>query len=160
MPHDPHAERLVLSGAMRDGDRVFAAAADAGLVAADFYDYAHRLVYATAFDLWNGFRPCDPASVYRVMRRRGDACELGLRPALWLADVYDEPPWPAAMPEARDYPACGMAAAAPVEAIDDVIRHSQMRDVIHAALAAIAEARDGHMSPRPRLKVFREAVAV
>jgi replicative DNA helicase len=91
LPHDARAERIALSGIIREpglNRRAFAV-----LRAEDFYYYSHRLIYAAVYDLWVDFaREVSLAAVYGELRARGQLAELGVNPALYLADLFDADP--------------------------------------------------------------------
>ncbi len=88
LPHDARAERIALSGIIREphaNRRAFAL-----LRATDFHEYPHRLVYAAVYDLWVDFaREVSLPAVYEELRARGQLVELGRGnlTALWLADL-------------------------------------------------------------------------
>lgn len=119
MPHDEQAERVLLAGLMRERELVLRACEYSGVVVGDLYFHAHQLVWGAIWEGANG-----AAEVYRGLWLDGVLLELGLRPALWLADVLDEDPT-----GAWCYTAC--------RTIKDT---SRRRDVIHKAREAIRDA--------------------
>lgn len=90
LPHDAHAERVVLSGLLREPS--LNAAVFGVLAAGDFYLFAHALVFDAALSLWAAFEAGGPAGVYAELRARGQLAELGGRPGLWLAETYEVDP--------------------------------------------------------------------
>ncbi len=90
LPHDPHAERVFLSGLLREAD---ANAVAFTLVAADdIYVWRHRLVYGAALELFNSFRPVTVADVYRRLWQRGQLRDLGHDAAVWLWVLHETDP--------------------------------------------------------------------
>jgi replicative DNA helicase len=91
LPHDARAERIALSGLLREpglNRRAFAL-----LAPADFHEYPHRILYAAVYDLWVDFaREVSLPAVYEELRARGQLAELGINPALYLADLFDADP--------------------------------------------------------------------
>ncbi len=144
MPHDTAAERVLLCGAMREPDAVFPVLHAMEFDAGAFYCHHHALVYRALWCDWNHFRRVGPYTLFVRLSRTGELADLGLRPAAWLCELWAE-----------------LATAdEAVEAGEVVLWMSDRRDAIHLANESLRAARDGHMSPRPRLRVFREAVAV
>ena len=97
-PHDELAERRLLAGLMRCPELVCPACLDAGASGESLYFHSHQIVWAAAWDLVG--RGCDtgPADVFDAVRAAGLLGELGGangwagRPALWLAELWDEDP--------------------------------------------------------------------
>lgn len=128
LPHDDHAERVVLSGILREPHPNRRAFGELGVD--DFYAYAHRLVYDAALSLWQAFEPVGLVEVYEELRRRGVLADLGPNPAAWLADVYETDP------TGFD---CLHAAA-------ELKRYSLRRSVVLRATEMMVDARTGRLS--------------
>lgn len=90
LPHNVHAERVLLSGLLREPE--LNEEAFTTVTVADLYVYSHRLVFGSAFDLWSAFRPVELAEIYYRLRLTGHLGELGLEPAVWLWDLFETDP--------------------------------------------------------------------
>ncbi|WP_439631404.1 DnaB-like helicase N-terminal domain-containing protein [Gemmata sp.] len=150
-PHSTRAERVLLAGVLKDADEVVPAVARLGFAPDDLFHHAHRLVYATAVDLWNRNRGCGPADVLLDLRRRDEAADLGPQPALWLADVTLTPPWFGGIErwwaDGYEVPGVSLFTAAPVAAARLVAWLAKRRAAIHAANEILRDAMDGVIGP-------------
>jgi replicative DNA helicase len=122
-PHNPAAERAVLSAALAGpavADEVFEAVAEA-----DFYLDAHRKLYAAFRRLHDAGRPIDLACLFEELKAAGHLADIG--GATYLGDLHGLDPTGASL-----YHHAAI-----------VREHAVRRAVIHAAAAAIRDAQDG-----------------
>lgn len=89
---DRPAERLVLCGALKAPDLTLAPLIERGVTAEAFGVHCHRLVWTAVVDLLTSWCDVDLVSVYDLMRWRKQLPELGPRPGLWFAEVWEEDP--------------------------------------------------------------------
>ena len=137
---DPHAERVVLCGLLKEHELVLPRLLDLGLTADDFAVHVHGLVYGACLDLAaTGDGVVGPHSLYLVLTARRQWAELGPDPFEWVAGVWDCDPTGAwAVPSARR-----------------VVWLSTLRRAVYAARELERDAADGVLTPHdPRLAVM------
>lgn len=131
------AERVVLSGAMKEPELVIPRLGELGLTESAFGEYVHGLVWRACVGLYDEGRNGGPYSVWFWLAIRGELVELGPHPADWIACVWDEDP----------------TGAWAVSAAIDVLRAAVRREAAHRALEVYRDAMAGS-----RETVFYERV--
>jgi replicative DNA helicase len=86
------AERSLLACVLRDADAALDEVLRVLDGAADFYHAAHGLLFGTCLHMQAARTPVTVATVYQELLRRGQAAELGPRPAAWLAELLELAP--------------------------------------------------------------------
>lgn len=146
---DPHAERCVLCGLMREGKIVRAGLIERGFTKADLYQGMHQDCYDVQMYLLNGSGTAGPADVFSELtnrKRHGDATLFGygtsLGVAVFLADVWTCSPWLVDMQAWADpcAPPPGIFAWVALAAADKVIHLAARRRAIYAAQELIRDS--------------------
>jgi len=137
LPHDSFAERIFLSGILREPE--LNVLAFTRVAVADLYCHPHRLVYGAAMELWGAFCTVTVADVYRRLWLRGQIADLGHMPAVWLWDLHE------ADPSGYD---C-LAAA------ETVLHLSRWRRALVAQRALLGELERGRVAPEELQEMIR-----
>lgn len=138
LPHNEHAERVMLAGLLREP---LANASVFDLVsAADLYVYAHQLVYAACRELFFALEDVTPANVYAALRVKRQLDELPTpRPAVYLWELHE----------------CDPTGASCRHAAEQVMVLSLRRQVIGRAREMAAQARRGNLTPGECMELLR-----
>jgi replicative DNA helicase len=129
---DEWAERIVLSGAMKEPDEVFPVCRRALMGTTDFYHSHHQVCFAALWSMWNANQEVGPFSLYWHLRKSGRLDDLGKRPERWIAEVWQVDP--------TGWWACAWAVV-------KVKELSVRRAIIYQAAELIRDARDGVREP-------------
>lgn len=161
--NDEAAERTVLRGCMMFADETFPRLDAIGFKVDDFAYHHHAVVFTELNEMWVAFEKIDLVTTYDRLRRpivfgkkvTRITDELGVCPALWLADTWDGSAvwWPAKLNDLAEWWADPFMQDEPypighaLAAGRYVQWFAARRNAIHRAKELIRDAASGSASP-------------